>query len=162
MTGEVVREQLCTAGNEGGATIVTTKQRIISRTGSSCRQPASLSSHQGPMSRRTGQRKHAKCYSQSHTCPSSHPYTGWLRSCAPGAATARVAAAAAVARAAGTARQRTLSLACRFPERSPVQSRAPPTPPHSSHPRTSQSCPGCTLRRAPLPTASSRCMARRR
>ena len=61
-----------------------------------------------------------------------------------------------------TAPQRTWSLGRRLPKRSSVQSRAPPTHSHSSRPPTSQSCSACTLSRAPLPMASSRCMARRR
>eukprot|EP00964_Phaeocystis_antarctica_P163319 scaffold139278_cov130-Phaeocystis_antarctica.AAC.1 len=56
---------------------------------------------------------------------------------------------------AGTALQRTWSLGNRLPKRSSVRSWAPPTPPHSSRPRTSQSCSACTLRRAPPPMARS-------
>eukprot|EP00964_Phaeocystis_antarctica_P024275 scaffold13609_cov72-Phaeocystis_antarctica.AAC.1 len=117
----------------------------------------------------------------SYTASSSNPGTQYCiyaacsswhchRTAAAAAAAAAARAAPGAATAAGPAPQRTWSLCCRLPKRSAVQSRAPPTPPHSSRlrtstsnsPRTCQSCPGYTLRRAPLPTASSKCMARRR
>ena len=72
------------------------------------------------------------------------------------AAAAAVAAARAARAAAGTAPQKMWTLRSRLPKRSSVQSRAPPIHSQSSRPHTSQSCPGCMLRRAPLPMASSR------